>query len=427
MKSILVIMFFLLDLAVLQSQFSITNYNTSNSGLPSNYIASVTIDKYNVAWFGGTEYAEGEGGIFRFDGIEWKFMELEEDSTNPGINHIFDIEFGPKDDMWLFSYGQDSRITRLDSSGQMDFTPGHIFGTSGLSYDRSIWFVDWWTGLYEYNYDSLKWIFHNNFPVGPDYSPITAFDVDSTGTFWVGIGNKNLYRYKDTILSKIVLFPEYPPETKLFYYINSTAFAKDGSVWFATSEGLVHWFGKDDFTIYNNQNSNLPSNNMNNVLVDQRGYVWSTMWESGLALLKGPDEDFIIYDEDNSAIGENEIREIAEDKDANIWLATWGGGVSKLSYNTTGTDFPQTYHHSLNIFPNPVKADEELTIYPYASHDLVSLSIWSTDGILLNNFELDDANGHYSIKGLGISSGCYVGIAKDSQGNQFTSRIVVIK
>src|SRR5688572_1898426 len=156
MKLILLTTVLLINYTFLIGQYSITTYNTLNAGLPSNYLSCAEIDDANILWFGGTDYAEGEGGVFQFDGEEWAFSQLEEDTSSPGINHIFEILFGPQKDMWLFTYGQDCRITRLDSNGQEDLTPGNIFGSSGLSYDQSIWYVDWYSGLYEYNYDSLK-------------------------------------------------------------------------------------------------------------------------------------------------------------------------------------------------------------------------------------------------------------------------------
>lgn len=414
-------------LNVVQAQFSITSYTSTNVGLPSNYLGSVTIDRQDVLWFGGTEYADGEGGIFRFNRIEWIFTELEEDTSQPGINHIFDIQFGPDDDMWVYTYGQNCRITRVDSTSQTDVTPGYIFGSEGYSYDRSIWFIDWWSGLYEYNYDSLKWIFHNNFPVDPQWCPITTFEVDPAGVYWVGVGNKNIYRYKDTILSKVELFPEYPPQFKAFHYINDVAFASDGSVWFATSEGLVHWFDDDEYIIYDIENSNLPSNQIEDVLVDQRGYVWSNIWENGLGLLTEPNKDFILYNEENSGLGDNEIRDMAEDKDGNLWLATWGGGVSKVQLSPSGVKPPPSNYPLLKIFPNPAKANEELVIFHESSQEWVAVDIWSSEGILLKHFEIENAIGQHTLELTGMSSGCYIAIAKDSQGKEFSSRFVITK
>ena len=226
MKSFCVAILLFLHLFALKGQFSITNYNTSNSELPNNKLFGVTIDKDNNAWFGAYDYPEGSGGIIRFDGIKWDVLELAADTNHDHINNISEILFAPNNDMWVYSYSnQGCYITKWDSSGYSDFTPQYIYGSSGLAYNQSIWFVDWWTGLYEYNYDSLKWIFHNNFPVSSSYNPISSFNVDSTGIYWVGIGNRNMYRYKDTILSKIELFPELPPKYKQSYYFNSTAFA----------------------------------------------------------------------------------------------------------------------------------------------------------------------------------------------------------
>ena len=410
-----------------QGQFTIASYNSSNVGLPSDYLGSVTIDRHNVVWIGGTEFADGDGGIFSFDGIEWTFTELEEDTSKPGINHIFDVQFGPHDDMWVYTYGQDCRITRVDSNSQTDFTPGDIFGSQGFSHDKSIWFIDWWTGLYEYNYDSLKWIFHDNLPVDVAWNPITTFNVDSTGIFWVGIGNKNIYRYKDTIISKIEIFPEYPPKFKEFYSINDVAFASDGSVWFATNEGLVHWFNDDEYIFYTTENSNFPSNDLRDVLIDQRGYVWCSFWQSGLGLLTEPGQDIVLYNEDNSGLEENEIRSMAKDKDGNIWLATWGGGVAKVYLSPSSVQSLKSSNLSLNIFPNPVKVNGELVILNEPSQDFVSMSIWSIEGILLKSFDLANSLEKNTFELTGMASGYYIAIGINAQGKKFASKFVVFK
>ncbi|MGB3077641.1 MAG: two-component regulator propeller domain-containing protein [Saprospiraceae bacterium] len=426
MKSICLSMMLFMHLYVAHSQFSIINYNTSNSGLPNNNLFCVTIDKDDNAWFGAYDYPEGNGGIIRFDGISWSDFKILQDTMHTHINNISKILFASNKDMWVYSYSnQGCRITKWDSVGYVDVTPSeNLFGTGGLSFNQSIFFIDWWTGLYEYNYDSLKWIFHNNFPVEADYNPISSFNIDSAGTYWIGIGNRNMFLYKDTILSKIELFPELPPKFKSFYYFNSTAFAKDGSVWFGTNVGLVHWFEQDNFVIYDVNNSALPGDYIDNVLIDQRGYVWITMAEKGLALWNG--DNFIIYDKDNSVIGSNEIRDIAEDNNGNIWIATWGGGVSKFTYDPTSVDYPQSNQLALDVFPNPVKVNGELTICLDTSHDFKSFSLWSIDGVLIHQYELEKTTNLYSIKDMGITSGLYLGMATDEKGNQFTTKIVVV-
>ena len=423
---------FLLHVSVLKGQFSVTNYNTSNSGLTNNNIFSVTIDKDNNAWFGAYDNPEGYGGIVSFNGNEWDVLRLDEDTNHSYINNITEIIFGPNNDMWVFSYsGGGSRITKKNSTWCIDVTPSEdIFGSHGISYNQSIWFINIWSGLYEYNYDSLKWIFHNNFPVDPQFNPITSFGVDSTGTYWIGIGNKNMYRYKDTILSKISLFPEYPPNGKTWYSFNSTAFATDGSVWFATNLGLVHYFDKDNYKIYNTSNSNLPTNEIDKVIIDKRGYVWFSTYDwtnvnyRGLGFWDG--SNFTSYNKENSEIGSNEIRDIEEDKEGNIWIATWGGGVSKFTYDPTSVDILQPNQNTVVAFPNPVKSDDELTIYHDTQTKLTSFSLWSIDGILINKYELENVNDEYRINVLGITSGFYLGIATDLEGNQFTTKIVVV-
>jgi ligand-binding sensor domain-containing protein len=144
-------------------------------------------------------------------------------------------------------------------------------------------------------------------------------------------------------------------------------------------------------------------------------------------LLTEPDQEFILYNDDNSGLGENEIRSMAEDRDGNIWVATWGGGVSKVHLSPSGVHSTQLYNPSLKIIPNPAKANEELVIYHDSSQDLVSMSIWSTAGILLKYFEMGNSTGQNTFVVSGMPRGCFIAVAKDSQGKKFTSRFVLTK
>lgn len=431
MKLSCLIMMLLLHLSMVKGQFTITNYNTSNSGLSHNNLFCITIDHENTLWLGANDYPEGTGGIIRFNGIEWDNFKLGPDTNTSHTNNISEILIGPYDDKWIFSNSMSGwRITKWDSTGYIDMTPGGIYGFDGLAFSQSIWFIDPWSGLYEYNYDSLKWIFYNNLPIdAPNNIAITAFNVDSSGTYWIGIANRNMYRWKDTILSMIKLFPEHQQE-EYWISFNSTAYAKDGSVWFGTNQGLVHWFDRSNYITYTTSNSELPTNEIDKVIIDKRGYVWFTMYDwtntnyPGLGFWDG--RKFTFYNTDNSPIGDYRIRDIEEDHEGNIWIATWGGGVSKFTYEPVSADFYQSYQNTLNVFPNPVKTETEISIFNEDQSCFASFSLWSIDGVLIDHYELGNANDRCKIELEGISAGLYLGIATDSKGSQFTARIAVV-
>lgn len=426
--------YFLLTTAVFisigigKSQYTITNFNTANSGLSTNKVFSIAFDNVNTAWFGFFDNPLGKGGIGRYDGVTWDLFRLEKDSLFPPINNIAEVLVAPNEDKWICNYGGSiygSKITKMDSSGFMDVTPSLIGLTDhGITNKNSIWFNSFWTGLYEYNYDSLKWIFHNNFPVEPPIFPITAFNIDSTGTQWVAVANKNIFLCRESIIDSIHIFPSYPPDSKFFYYIRDIAFDTDGTVWMGTSAGLLHWFQKDSFTIYNFQNSDIQSDDINQVRVDNHGRIWNGSYDRGLSVFDG--QNFTVFDTSNLLMGSNEIKDIELDKEGNIWVATWGAGVYKFGYNPSAVNEPQNGPTKIEVFPNPVKSSGELTIRNNSGSNIRSFSLLSMDGKLLRYYDEINADNRYVIRALDVLPGFYMGMITDAKGNQSAIKIMVV-
>jgi len=428
MKIILLSLAIFISVHQLTGQYSITNFNSSNSGLTNDHVWSITFDKNHDVWSGLYDWMEYTGGIAHYDGITWDITRLKEDDLFESINNVSEILFAPNEDQWICSYGGSSdggHITKKDSSGYVDATPiGMSLTAHGLAKKNSIWFNDYWRGLHEYNYDSLKWIFHNNFPVEVPQNPITAFNIDSTGTIWIAISNRNIFLYKDTILDSIHLFPSFPPESKFYYYIDDIAFDDDKTVWMGSNVGLIHWFQKDQFTIYDFENSDIQSNGISLVKVDSRGRIWSGSHHQGLSVFDGT--NFIVFDTSNALIGSNEIRDIEEDSDGNIWVATWGAGIYKLSYDPTGIKESSNETDPVDVFPNPVRSNGELTISIKDNLTLRSFRLYTADGLNIKNHNMINEGSRYKIRSLDMPPGFYFGTVTDTKGNQFTLKIMVV-
>ncbi|MEW6653455.1 MAG: two-component regulator propeller domain-containing protein [Bacteroidota bacterium] len=97
------------------------------------------------------------------------------------------------------------------------------------------------------------------------------------------------------------------------------------------------------WTIYNQSNSGLPSNEISTIAVDNLGRVWVGTYNEGLAKLEGG--SCIIYNTNNSGLSNNSINCIAVGTDNNIWIGTSNGltkydGKNWIVYNTENSPLP---------------------------------------------------------------------------------------
>jgi hypothetical protein len=75
-----------------------TVYNTSNSGLPDNWVFAIAIDGQGNKWIG----TDG-GGLAKFDGINWTVYN----TSNSGLpdNYVFAIAIDGQGNKWIGTYG----------------------------------------------------------------------------------------------------------------------------------------------------------------------------------------------------------------------------------------------------------------------------------------------------------------------------------
>ena len=77
----------------LEDTTKFVTYKTYNSGIISNYVTAVAVDKNNVKWIGTID-----NGITTFDGKNWKRIE------NPSGSNIYQIskmEFDKFERLWI--------------------------------------------------------------------------------------------------------------------------------------------------------------------------------------------------------------------------------------------------------------------------------------------------------------------------------------
>ena len=101
----------------------------------------------------------------------------------------------------------------------------------------------------------------------------------------------------------------------------------DGFLWIGTKNGLNRYDGYE-VKIYNDQNSNLESTDISDILIDQKNRIWVATLGGGLGLYNPDKDDFIIYKRDSEntdSISSNKLNALYEDTKGNLWIATEKG------------------------------------------------------------------------------------------------------
>jgi ligand-binding sensor domain-containing protein len=75
-----------------------TVYNTSNSGLPGNYVQAIAIDE------GGNKWIGTDGGLAKFDGVNWTVYK----TSNSGLpsNWVTSIAIDGQGNKWIGTGGR---------------------------------------------------------------------------------------------------------------------------------------------------------------------------------------------------------------------------------------------------------------------------------------------------------------------------------
>lgn len=101
---------------------------------------------------------------------------------------------------------------------------------------------------------------------------------------------------------------------------------KYNNVWIGGSEkdGIFKFDGVN-VTIYNKNNSILPFNRADDIVVDKSGNVWFALYDVNAhdgALAKFDGINWTIYRKDNSGLPSNYVRALAVDENGVLWIGT---------------------------------------------------------------------------------------------------------
>jgi ligand-binding sensor domain-containing protein len=242
-------------------------YDTNNTAMPSEFVASIAVDKKGVKWIG----FHGNGAA-RFDNAAWTFFSSSQSPLLAGTVQCIGVD--GRDKVWL---GTDRGLLRLDAGA--------------------------WT---EYGTTTSKL---------PDNS-VLSLGFDGNGAVYAGTfaGGVAMISGED--------WSVFGPASRQFLPDNSVedvAVDAKGALYVATSKGLARTIA-GEWTVFTKDNSKLPSNWIYDVAADKRGNVWVGTEEG---LVKIADTVWTVYTTANSGLpGFNAVHLLEVDANDDLWLTT---------------------------------------------------------------------------------------------------------
>ncbi|OQW88242.1 MAG: hypothetical protein BWK78_08540 [Thiotrichaceae bacterium IS1] len=154
-----------------------------------------------------------------------------------------------------------------------------------------------------------------------------------------------------------------------------TSLLSDGSggLWVNTPSGLAYRNKNKQWKIFNAQNSNLPSNEIQGVWIDQNeGGLWIETIGLKLTYLNPITEELMVYNTDNTGITFNRIQEIVSDGRGGLWMQMVEYSVSETEEDCSYVEYYDQCDGS-NYY-------EEEVCYPVSTSQEKGIAHLSKDG-----------------------------------------------
>lgn len=329
-------------------------FNTSNSGLTSNFIYQVRVDTLNSIWLSVNSH-----GVFKFDGALWTIYNSVSDSIPDAP---FYIETDAHNNIWVafWSWWEQNAITQ-----QYEWHEGGLYkfdGNNWTNYHRPAWpsqqdnvitcftvpsSAEIWAYAENivYQYDFSLWQPRDVRVSGLDNNNVSALAVDTLGNKWLACEFSSIEKFDDNVWTLIGSYDSTQHE------VNSLAIAPTGNLWVSYSYSLpLYKYQYVGIPTWINQNQpsgySINADSSNNVWVPSyqvlskfNGTMWTT-WNYTLSntIIWGVD-----FDIEPSGI---------------FWLAANNSGIEKYDGNTwtiykyLNAPIPNTYFTRMKVDRN---------------------------------------------------------------------------
>jgi sugar lactone lactonase YvrE len=311
-------------------------YNTSNSGLPDNFVLAIAIANSGNKWIG----TKG-GGLAKFDGISWTVYN----TSNSGLpsNWVKAIAIDNAGNIWIGTWGGglakfDGRswtvYNKSNSSLPNDYVNAIAIDNEDNKWIGTVpyWDGQQWVGGGLAKFDGVDWTVYNTSNSGLPSDFVWAIAIDNAGNKWIGTYYGGLAKFDGVNWTVYNALNSGLPD----YYVIAIAIDNAGNKWIGTLYGGLAKFDGVDWTVYNISNSGLPSNWVRAIAIDNAGNKWIGTDGGGLAKFDGI--SWSVYNTSNSGLPNDYVNAIAIDNAGHKWIGTYKGltviqGDEKQTFN----------------------------------------------------------------------------------------------
>jgi ligand-binding sensor domain-containing protein len=349
-----------------------SSYKTTNSGLISNSVYGLKIDKNGHLLIGSQGYFQ------RFDGANW----ITYDSVTTGFNlsAIFKIDVDNSNNYWLGYTGVNRSASLLKYDGtswksysdkaiytlKVDKSNNDLYVSNPLIYENGKQYIDMDSSLRKFDGNSWATIPVSRAKVFP-YIWICAGETGNDIWAW---GESYLSHIKDGHVDS-------------FYYKDSIGGGSNGrqseKPILMDSSGNI-WIGKYDalqkinpsthqVITYNNQNSQLPNYSVTTLSIDKNQNLWMGLNGGGLVKYDGSNFTQILSKLNGYGFAPSALE---FDSKGNLWMGTMWFGLVKVDslsnhsyFNPVSSPYIFVYGVAVDKYDNVWFTIED-TLYKYS-------------------------------------------------------------
>jgi len=374
-------------------------FDMGTAGLPSNTITDMVQDRDGVIWV-GTDW-----GLCRYDDGEWSVMQ----TANSGLsgNEITCLALDSANRLWIGTTMNGISIRDGDDWSYLNSgnSPIATEGVKHIHHDHRGWsWVSTELGLYCDTGE--EWRHYDNTPdsyggftfFGPN---VRAVDVREDGLVVVATMNAGLTYITETEFIFYTAANSGFPDNSM----NDVAIDANGDRWLACPSGGLIWhassfIGGPVFQ-YNTLTAGFPNNTMLCVEIDDMGRKLLGSENSGIIVFEGLG-NFTVMDQANSGLPSDQVRCLLIDSAGVLWAGT-NAGVARFDPGMDVMD--RSIYKGSIAYPNPVS--DVLHVQPMASAGQVHWQLVDEVGRMVQQGKVGSLS-PFMVDMASLSPGAYV-------------------
>ena len=353
--------------------FDGVEFSALNRGVDHNYnfvsVRAILQDSRGNLWLGSNDE-----GLHRIYGKESQTYTIEEGLPNNSIRAIAEDKDG---NIWIGTAGG---VVYLTPEGHL-ITPQFAPGTTANGVIASHIFCDsvgriWLTisnenGLFLYVNGVFRPLIE--FEQFGRYF-VTSIFQDSNDIFWIGLGDRGLYRMENGIATKV-------NTNTILDKLSTVSVLEDkkGNIWFGTEKGLVVYTNKQ-FVQYQGA-FELTNSSINKIIQDREDNIWFATDRNGIGKMT--------HGKFKLSRLNLTVNSLDEDQDGRVWAGT-DSGVYCYKDDNLEENALTRFTKGLRIRHIEITGDNKVLVSCYTKpgqllYDGKTIKSWSTDEGLVGN------------------------------------------